>query len=176
MDSSFSNSQIEVSSLPRISDIEFKGLHKDYLTVELIGSAIFWFISGSGASVAIAVFWGTWPSWLSWLALGSLISIILSSFILTILGFKRKKYALREHDIIYKTGLIWRSTTILPFNRIQHAEVQQGPVDRLFNLSKLKIYTAGGSGSDLSISGLVPDEANAMKHFILNKTSANEEE
>ena len=176
MKSSFSNSQVDTSSLPRISEVDFKGLHKDYLTVELIGAGIFWFIFGGGGLIVIALFWGTWPSWLSWVALIWLFFIVTSTFILSILGFKRKKYALREHDVMYKTGLLWRSTTILPFNRIQHAEVQQGPVDRLFNLSKLKIYTAGGSGSDLSIAGLLPDEANAIKHYILKKTATDEEE
>ena len=89
---------------------------------------------------------------------------------------EKKKYALRERDIIYQSGLLWRRYTVLPFNRVQHAEVQQGPVERLFELSKLKIYTAGGSGSDMIISGLPLDRAQNIKHFILHQTSGDEEE
>jgi len=85
-------------------------------------------------------------------------------------------YALREKDIVFKEGYLWRSVTVVPFNRIQHAEVEQGPFDRLFDLSKIKIYTAGGSSSDLQIPGLRPTESESIKFFILNKTGSDEEE
>ena len=171
----FSNSQINPSGLPDIRGLQFKGLQRDYLLVDLIGSTIFWLFLGGGAAVVIAIFCGTWPEWLSFLAMVALVSLILLSYVATILGFRRKKYALREKDIIYKRGWLWRSVTVVPFNRVQHAEVQQGPIDRLFDLSKLKVYTAGGSGSDLAIGGLLPDEANRMKFFIMNKTASEEE-
>ena len=89
---------------------------------------------------------------------------------------KRKKYALREHDIIYSSGLIWRQKTVVPFSRIQHVEVTEGPIDRLFDLSRLNIYTAGGSSSDLTIPGLMPSRAESIKHYILNRNSQLDEE
>ena len=105
-----------------------------------------------------------------------LVALIIFSFVTTIFGFKRKKYALREKDIIYQAGLFWRNYTVLPFSRIQHVEVHQGPIERIFDLGKLKVYTAGGSSSDLAISGLAMDTAQSIKHFILNKSNSDEEE
>jgi membrane protein YdbS with pleckstrin-like domain len=97
-------------------------------------------------------------------------------FSLLYLGFHKKKYALRERDILYKTGLLWRSNTVIPFNRIQHAEVNQGPLDRLFNLAILRVFTAGGGSSDMVIPGLRPAEAQNIKEFILKRTAFDEEE
>lgn len=98
------------------------------------------------------------------------------SFLSTIKGFQYKSYALRKKDIIYKSGWLWRSVTTVPFNRVQHVSIDQGPVERNFDLSKLKIYTAGGSASDMTIPGLSPSTADYLKEFIVKKTQADEEE
>jgi membrane protein YdbS with pleckstrin-like domain len=50
--------------------------------------------------------------------------------------------------------------------RIQHSEVTRGPLQRLFELATVKIYTAGGQQSDLSIPGLTPDEAYKVRDYI----------
>ena len=83
---------------------------------------------------------------------------------------------MRSKDIVYRSGWLWRSTTTAPFNRVQHVMIDQGLIERQFQLSKLKIFTAGGSGSDLTIPGLNPETANTLKEFIVKKTTADEEE
>jgi len=172
----FSNDQVPSHQLPSVRDLDLESLDKRYLTAELIGASIFWILFGGSGLVFI--YFNLWeaPEWLSLVLMSLLLLVILFSFITTIFGFKRKKYALREKDIIYQAGLFWRTFTILPFSRIQHVEVHQGPIDRIFDLGKLKVYTAGGSSSDLSISGLAIDKAHSIKHFILDKSTRDEEE
>lgn len=175
-DSSFTNDQVETTTLPSIKDIQFKGLHKDYFTAELIGTGIL--IVVVTLAMTTGFFFGKeeMPWFVPYIMFTVLTLFIILTLTATIQGFKKKQYALRQHDIIYKCGWLWRSTTIIPFNRVQHAEVHQGPIERLFNLSNLKVYTAGGSSSDLSISGISFEEAQNMKFFILNKTVLDEEE
>jgi membrane protein YdbS with pleckstrin-like domain len=90
--------------------------------------------------------------------------------------FAIKQYALRKHDVIYTSGWIIRNTTVLPFNRVQHVEIKHGPIDRMFGLSSLKIFTAGGSQSDMVIPGLERERAQRIKELIVNKTGQDEEE
>ena len=73
-------------------------------------------------------------------------------------------------------GLIWYSSTVIPFNRVQHCEISQGPIERLFKLSELKIFTAGGASSDMSVPGLNPETAHRLKEYIVIKTGMDEEE
>jgi len=82
-------------------------------------------------------------------------------------GFRRKQYALRTHDLTYQRGLIRFTVTSIPFNRVQHCEVGQGALERLFELAHLKVYTAGGSSSDLTIPGLPPERASRIKDYVL---------
>lgn len=176
IEENFSNEQVHTEYLPTIDHINFKSLHKEYLTAQIIGSGIFWLIITIGITTILLFKHEKMPTVVVYTLPIVAFLILCLHFFLTIKGFKRKQYGLRERDIIYKHGLIWRSTTIIPFNRVQHAEVEQGPIERLFDLSRLKVYTAGGSSSDLSISGIRLEEAHAMKFFIMNKTALDEEE
>ena len=54
--------------------------------------------------------------------------------------------------------------------------MSQGPIERLFGLSNLHVFTAGGSSSDISIPGLTQVEANRIKEYILGKTVNTDEE
>ena len=125
----FSNEQVVVETIPSVESIEFSGLDRNYLTVELIATGIFWLIFGTGGLILIVFNIWRMPQWLVLLCLIGLLLLVATSFVLHILVSKRKKYALREKDIVYQAGYIWRKYTVLPFSRIQHAEVQQGPIE-----------------------------------------------
>ena len=86
-----------------------------------------------------------------------------------------KGVALRERDIVYRSGLIWRKMVIIPFNRIQHVEVSSGPLQRKFGLASVKLFTAGGSSVDLKIDGLSTERAEQIRAFIASKIEDAEE-
>ena len=90
--------------------------------------------------------------------------------------FPYRGYAVRQHDIIYKKGWLWRSITTIPFQRVQHCDIKQGLIERYFGLSRLNVYTAGGQQSDLRIPGLQMEQAEKFKQFILKTISLDDEE
>ncbi len=83
-------------------------------------------------------------------------------------------YQVRHHDLVFKDGFLWRSEIAIPFVRVQHSEVTQGPIARWMGYSTLKLYTAGGSQSDLSIPALLPEKAEKLKAYIAQKSIADE--
>ena len=172
----FSNQQIEESELPSVLDIKYRPIQKKHRTVSIIGSTIFLLII-LAIPLTINILSGdTW--FYDYIIYILAVWLLLYGFLIliSVKGYKHKGYAMRERDIIFKEGWIWRSSTIVPFNRIQHTEIDQGPIERLFGLSKLKIFTAGGSSSDLKIPGLLPDTANRLKDYIQLKVGTDEEE
>ena len=84
-------------------------------------------------------------------------------------------YAIRQHDIIYRSGYLWRSVTAVPYSRIQHTEVSQGPVGRWLNLYELQVYTAGGVSSDLHIKGLDQRTAESIRAFIISQADFSDD-
>lgn len=173
---SFTNLQIDENQLPKVVYLEFSPLEKNLLKANIIWTALFFTIV---ISVLLFLQYFIEVEWLimygHWILLGLVVLFILS-LLLTYFGFYKKSYAIREKDIIFNSGLFWRSSIAIPFNRVQHCEVSIGPIDRMFGLSELKIFTAGGSSSDLAIEGLTPETSNRIKDFIVNKTGIDEEE
>ena len=159
----FINQPIEVGHLPRLEEDAFLPLHKEYLYVKLVGTIVFFaFLAAAGVFIYFNTDLEIWHVYLP-LGLFALVNISMQ-----ILGFPKKGYLMRQHDISYKRGLIFHKRTTVPLVRIQHSEVTQGPLQRLFDLATVKIYTAGGQQSDLSIPGLTPDEAARVRDYINN--------
>ncbi|MEO0471368.1 MAG: PH domain-containing protein [Bacteroidota bacterium] len=163
----FTNENIVPESLPQLAESEERGLEKNYLKVQLIGLGIFLAILLVPAIVLIFV--EKVPAWANILIFAVWFLITGLSVMLTVLGFPRKKISLREKDLSYRSGLLFRSVQSVPFARVQHCEVSQGPIARIFGLASLKVYTAGGSGSDLNVPGLLPEKAHQIKDFILQQ-------
>jgi len=173
----FSNEQLDISHLPQVSELIFEKLQKSYLNVMLLRFAFFSVIF----LLTLVVLYIIQPfddvpslAYLIFLGVGILYTIW--RYIVIIKGFDNKAFALRDKDVVYKTGWLWKSMTTTPFNRVQHISIEQGPIERNWNLARLKLFTAGGNSSDLSIPGLDYNMAQELKEYITRKTRLSEQE
>lgn len=62
-----------------------------------------------------------------------------------------------------------KKITTVPFSRIQHVEIDEGPISRLFKLSTLSVFTAGDRSDDLKVKGISKVEAMRIKDFITSQ-------
>ena len=162
----FTNSQIDATELPKVEAQSMQPIHPNYLFIIYINTVLSFSIA-IGALIFTKIFSGD-PSFsafanyiISALIVGFIVSISLAT-----LGFKKRKYAMREHDITYSHGYIVTKTVTLPYNRIQHIEITRSFLARKLGVSTLKIYSAGESGGDLSIKGLPKDIAASQYAFL----------
>ena len=75
-------------------------------------------------------------------------------------------YRIGEGQLRVARGWLFRTDTIVPFVRVQHIDVGQGPIERLFGLSHLVIHTSGTHNSMVTLPGLHSDLAAAMRETI----------
>jgi membrane protein YdbS with pleckstrin-like domain len=159
---------IAVTSFPDITKVDFKSIENQYLKVILINTFAAFLVLFS------VVFLGDYKGLFKlientiWIYLSLTLCFVFTLLIKTI-EFKKRKYVVREKDISYKKGVLFRSITTVPFNRIQHVEIDEGPISRFLGLVSLSVFTAGDSSDDLKISGLLKEEAEQIKEFISNK-------
>ena len=85
------------------------------------------------------------------------------------MSFKRRSYVFRDHDVVYKYGVIYHTNVLIPFNRIQHIALHQWLFSRMYGLSSLQFYTAGGATTDINIKGLKLETAQKFKTFVSEK-------
>ena len=80
--------------------------------------------------------------------------------------YRRWGYDMGDEQLRVLRGFLWRTDTIVPFNRIQHIDVAQGPLQRLFGLSTLIVHTAGTHNSIVALPGLATADAEDMRETI----------
>ncbi len=166
----FTNNSIDLDLLPKYEEVPFLPIHKKYwnvivmnlliFTVILFVATVITFISvynsgnvGAGFYIAVLAF---------------VLGFIGLLFWLNRIAFRKRGYAVREKDLLYRSGVLATNTTIIPFNRIQHIAVNEGMFSRMYDLASLEIYTAGGSSSDLRIPGIEKEKAYNIKEFLMN--------
>lgn len=165
----FENQQLNVSGLPQAEHIAFEQVSPEHKTVQFIWLTVFTIfvvIIGTGiiavtGNILNLMIWG--------LFFGFTAAIIGIFSIFIVLGYKHRGFSIRQHDIAYKDGVLFRSQTIVPLVKLQHCEIGQGPFERMFNLSHLNLFTAGGVTTEISIRGLSIAKGEQLREFILDK-------
>jgi membrane protein YdbS with pleckstrin-like domain len=79
---------------------------------------------------------------------------------------KRLRYLVDEGGLRIRRGVFWRKVIWIPISRVQHIDVSQGPVQRLFSLATLTVHTAGTSGASISLAGLEHGIANRLRDHL----------
>lgn len=170
----FENNQIDLSELPQSDSIDFQALKTSFKTLQYVQWSIFFIILLIGGFVFYKI--NDLPPISLIIFLIALFLLFIYILIIIHIGFPYKGYAIREHDVHYKTGLINRKVITIPVNRIQHMEIRQGVIARLLKLAKLKLFTAGDSSSDLSLKGISPETAQEIKELLTEKINQNDQD
>ena len=74
-----------------------------------------------------------------------------------------------EDELAVKHGLMVRKLTVVPFGRVQHIDVAQGPLQRMLGLATLVLNTAGTRGAAVRLPGLLHAQAETMRDHIRAK-------
>jgi len=176
----FENAEISPEDLPSVDSVDWQSMDARFLRRQLTESAISIFIVTVGIGALRTIFGIAFADadidfsfgWL-WLV-PVLLGIPLFSW--PLISVPRKGYSVRDHDIVYKSGVFWRTVTAIPFNRIQHVEKSSTPLDRRFQIATLQLFTAGGTGGDLKIHGLSAKTAEKLRFYILEKIGSSVEQ
>lgn len=167
----FSNEQLELDTIPSIDTVNLTPVSSNFFKIILFN----WTLVFSVISTAfnfIYYFADESPFHGYYLEISfAILCVYLFFLTISFLALKKRKYALREKDIIYSKGLVIYTITAVPISRIQHVEQSRSFLERQFNLATLKLFTAGDSGSDLSIRGLTYNDAKIINDFISSKVS-----
>ena len=162
----FTNKEIDIEALPKLDDLDLKPIHPNYLYILILNILTVFLSLMVGLFVAGCVSSDEGFKHFVFVLLIVLGVIGLVTHVVYYLGFKNRRYAIREHDMTYTQGYIVTKMVTLPYNRIQHLEIRRSFLSRKFGLSTLKIYSAGESGGDLSIKGLPKDVAERQYAYL----------
>jgi len=163
----FTNEIIDITQLPKFEEIEFSSLHPNYWKVKLLNIAVFFTILG----IATGILFNLNDEFFPFIGEFSILYIILLVIVVFFsrISFKKKGFAFRNHDVLFRHGIIATKTLVIPYNRVQHVALHEGLFSRIFGLAKVEIYTAGGSSSDIHIPGIAKEQAENIKQLLMGK-------
>ena len=113
------------------------------------------------------VAFGEMPTTFSFVILGFIAVIFILLWIWVGMYYDSMSYELREDEINWKRGVWFRTTGIVPYNRIVNLDLRQGPLMRFLGISTLAIQTAGYSGQavpEIKIEGI--EHAEELRELI----------
>jgi membrane protein YdbS with pleckstrin-like domain len=167
----FENPEIAIENLPGTDAVQWQELDPKYKRLRQVQSLL------AMLGVAVPLLFATivaelplLPATVVWSAWAVIFAILLAW---PVIAFPKRGYVVRDKDILFRNGVIWRAVTAVPFNRIQHVETSNTPLDRKFGLATLQLFTAGGSSGDLKIDGLQASVAEQLRIYILRKVGTS---
>lgn len=75
-------------------------------------------------------------------------------------------YVMGDDRLRVVRGVMFHRDTVVPFGRVQHIDVNQGPLERFFGLATLTLHTAGTHNASVHLPGLEEGLAREMRETI----------
>lgn len=97
------------------------------------------------------------------------LGVLLLYWLLTRWQYHYTAYCLNEEGLIIRKGMLWRSETFVLRSRVQHIDVSQTPLARLFGLATLKVYTAGTKLGSIALTGLAKTDAEYIRDQLITQ-------
>lgn len=163
----FTNETIDTTQLPRFEDVPFSPLHPNYWKLTLIHLFVLFLILATALGFGLVFNDELVPyKWNLIIAVAVLMLLVL---MFSWIAFRKKGFAFRNHDVLFRSGIIATNTIVIPYNRVQHVALHEGFISRYLGLAKIEIFTAGGSSSDIEIPGIEKIQAENIKQLLMGK-------
>lgn len=94
------------------------------------------------------------------------IALFLWAMLMARRRYRSWAYRLDEEELHVQHGIWTHIRTVVPFGRVQHIDVAQGPLERRFGVGTLILHTAGTRNSAVALPGLAYEEAGRMRDVI----------
>ncbi len=163
-----SNKQINMECVDRVENLDFMPLEQNYLRVQLLKTAL---IYGMAMLLALGILLlDDFDYRYELLAAIECGGVLLGgvNMLLVQKAFSYKGYAIREHDFTYRSGILVRSVTTIPFSKIQQVSVCQNPLSRLYGLYSVDLVNGAQMLSSTTIPGLTAEKAQQIKALVIS--------
>ena len=152
--------------------VDYQRLDPKWLILERISSAIgYGIFSAIAATICVVVANNTEPPVPLILAI---VGVALIPIVLLLIWFwpswayRRWSYCVDPKLIELRNGVVWQSSVMVPISRLQHVDMQRGPIERKFGLASLILHTAGTQDATHTIPGLRYDTASSLRDQLVD--------
>jgi membrane protein YdbS with pleckstrin-like domain len=167
---SFSNSAVDLAPIS-VDNLELIPISKRYRTINIALSALFTIIV---LSILLVLDFNVifdeleWFERFKYVVYSAVLFLAFWDILYHFFADPIIKYAVRQQDLHFQSGLMFRRLVSQPILRIQHIELKRGPIERKAGLATLQVFSAGGVSHTFQIPGMEFEKAIALRKFIIN--------
>lgn len=88
---------------------------------------------------------------------------------------RRTHWRLDARGLQVRRGLVWKHELLVPRSRVQHLDLERGPIERRFGLATLVVHTAGTRMHALRQPGLNDADAVALRDALLPEADRDDD-
>ena len=89
------------------------------------------------------------------------------------LVYRGWRYRLGAEALELRHGVLTVRRSIVPYFRVQHVDLAQGPLERALGLARLKVHTAS-AGTDASLPGVGLAQAEEVRRLVLDQAEVGD--
>lgn len=163
------NRQWNLDDIDRVEDLSYAPLEKSYLKAQAVMTALSWF---GLMLLPICLFFVdefVGRRLIVICAEAAMFTAALVNLMLLPKAYSYKGYAVREHDITYRSGIIFPKTVTVPFCKVQQVSIRQNPVTKMFGLYAVTIVNGAQILAETVIPGLTREKAEEIKSLLIER-------
>jgi len=147
---------------------------RSFLLSSMLGSVILAIVAGL-LPAGIWIFKDGWTAGPLALGIGAPVLIIGLSAWRAHLAYRYTRWQLDDDGLRVRKGRFWRSEVLVPRARVQHLDIERGPIERRFGLATLVVHTAGTRLNALRQPGFSEDTAAQLRDALVPKAREHDD-
>lgn len=138
-------------------------------TAYILSSLLGFGLPATGAALTLGILFNDRGGWLiALLALGWLLVLALAA-VHGHVRHRRTRFLLDEVGLRIRRGLWWRSETLVPRSRVQHLDLERGPIERMLGLASLVVHTAGTRMNAVRLAGMGAVRGREVRNDLIDR-------
>lgn len=81
--------------------------------------------------------------------------------------YEATSYRMGDRFFEFRSGLVWKTSVMIPISRLQHIDLLRGPWEQHYGLATLDLHTAGTRQASVKVPGLEAGTANRIREVLI---------
>lgn len=146
--------------------MNYEKLSKGAIGCMFIGTLVQLIVVSITLFIIWIMFGESWPQVIKIIMVGAVLLDFIYLIISPKIRYERYRYSINEEAIDVREGFIFIKRNIVPIERLHKIAIEKGPIDRMFNLAKVIVTTAGG---DVTIKFLDDEKSEIIANSLKKK-------
>ncbi|MBL8748960.1 MAG: PH domain-containing protein [Planctomycetes bacterium] len=158
---------MEAAPIPRPNERLLARVVPYWLIADGLGAVVVTGLAWFVARPLLVDNWKAWSPTYDNVLLGCCLGLLALTILSPPLAWLRWRFAFLGDLLLMRYGILFVEERAVPVKRMQHVDLVRGPIERLFGLATLVVFTAGNEGSAFRVPGLSAARAQELRDRIV---------